>query len=426
MARATRDARLDTRAARDKLKAGNKRHWRPISKGLALGYRKGATGGTWYARLFTGGKHTLQSLGKADDHQDANGIDVLDYFQAQEKARQFADEYAKRKAGADLEPYSVGDALDDYLEWFQANRKSYASTKQACDLHIRPEFGSRPLADLTTTEIRKWHQNVAKAPPRARTKAGATKPNVRKETNQRARQATANRLLTILKAALNHAWHDGRAGTDEPWRKVKPFRNVDAPRIRYLTEGECTRLVNAAASDLRQLVQGALFTGARYGELVRLRVEDFHPDAGTIHVAESKSGKSRHVPLNAEGRAFFERLVAGRKRKEAMFLRADGLAWGQSHQIRPMTAACTAAKIDPPMSFHGLRHTYGAALAMRGVPLQVIAAALGHADTRITERHYAHLMPSYVADTIRANLPALGAWQPDNVEPIGKSRKPKN
>jgi hypothetical protein len=38
----------------------------------------------------------------------------------------------------------------------------------------------------------------------------------------------------------------------------------------------------------------------------------------------------------------------------------------------------------------------------------VIAKQLGHADTRITERHYAHLAPSYVADTIRASFPKLG------------------
>ena len=51
---------------------------------------------------------------------------------------------------------------------------------------------------------------------------------------------------------------------------------------------------------------------------------------------------------------------------------------------------------------------------MKSVPLQVIAEALGHADTRITERHYAHLSPSYVADTIRANVPTLGI-EADNV-----------
>jgi integrase len=37
-----------------------------------------------------------------------------------------------------------------------------------------------------------------------------------------------------------------------------------------------------------------------------------------------------------------------------------------------------------------------------------IAAQLGHADTRMTERHYAHLTPDYVAQTIRANFPELG------------------
>ena len=37
----------------------------------------------------------------------------------------------------------------------------------------------------------------------------------------------------------------------------------------------------------------------------------------------------------------------------------------------------------------------------------VIAEQLGHADTRMTEKHYAHLAPSYVAETIRAHFPRL-------------------
>jgi integrase len=69
-----------------------------------------------------------------------------------------------------------------------------------------------------------------------------------------------------------------------------------------------------------------------------------------------------------------------------------------------------------------LRHTYGSMLAMRGVPLQVIAEALGHSDTRITHRHYAHLMPSYVADTIRSHLPNFGA-EVDNVTALRLPRK---
>jgi hypothetical protein len=43
---------------------------------------------------------------------------------------------------------------------------------------------------------------------------------------------------------------------------------------------------------------------------------------------------------------------------------------------------------------------------MRGVPMGVIAEQLGHAGTRMTEKHYAHLAPSYVHH--RAHFPKLG------------------
>ncbi|HYZ22443.1 MAG TPA: tyrosine-type recombinase/integrase, partial [Rhodopila sp.] len=77
-----------------------------------------------------------------------------------------------------------------------------------------------------------------------------------------------------------------------------------------------------------------------------------------------------------------------------------------------------AAKISPAVSFHELRHTYGARLAMRGVPMGVIAAQLGHADTRMTERHYAHLSPTYVAQTVRSSFGTLGILQHSPVTPM--------
>jgi len=79
------------------------------------------------------------------------------------------------------------------------------------------------------------------------------------------------------------------------------------------------------------------------------------------------------------------------------------------------------AKIKPAVSFHVLRHTYGSTLAMKGVPMGVIAEQLGHADTRMTEKHYAHLAPSYVADTIRAHFPTLGITGESNVAPIRRT-----
>ena len=62
----------------------------------------------------------------------------------------------------------------------------------------------------------------------------------------------------MLKAALSLAYRDGRVPSDDAWRRAKPFANVDAPRIRYLTDNEAVRLLNTCGPDLRALVTAAL------------------------------------------------------------------------------------------------------------------------------------------------------------------------
>jgi integrase len=186
--------------------------------------------------------------------------------------------------------------------------------------------------------------------------------------------------------------------------------------IHYLSDAETRRLVNATQGRFRDLVRGALVTGCRYGELTRMRVSDFNASAGTVTVRLSKSGKPRHVVLADEGQSLFEQLTAGRAPQDLIFRRHDGVAWGASHQQRPLEQASRVAKLYPLATFHILRHTYASSLAMKGVPMGVIAAQLGHSDTRMTEKHYAHLSPSYVSDTIRAALPALGIVDNINVE----------
>ena len=53
-----------------------------------------------------------------------------------------------------------------------------------------------------------------------------------------------------------------------------------------------------------------------------------------------------------------------------------------------------------------LRHRHGSILAMKGV-IELIEK-FGRVDTRMTEKNYAHLSPSYFANTIRAHFPTLG------------------
>ena len=182
-------------------------------------------------------------------------------------------------------------------------------------MHILPAFGDKPVADLNSAMLREWHQKLAAAPAKLRTGAKAKLPNVRKaETDDhvRARRATANRVLTVLKAALNLAYREGHLSSDDAWRRVKPFGKVDAPRIRYLTDPECVRLANACDPALRGLVSAGLVTGCRYGELTRLVASDFDEQAGLIHIRQAKSGKPRTVPLTDEGRVLFPLSPRGR------------------------------------------------------------------------------------------------------------------
>lgn len=269
--------------------------------------------------------------------------------------------------------------------------------------------------------MRAWHRGLSTAPARRRGKP--VPADVADPDAPRRRQATANRILTILKAALNHARQEGHAiGPDDAWKLVKPFRGADAPKVRYLSDDECVRLANACPPDFRELVTAALLTGCRHGELSAMRAGDLDYQAGSVNIPRSKSGKARHVVLTDEGRDFFARIARGKAGDVLLFerdviakqatrtapARRQRAGWGASDQFRAIAEACTAARIAPAVSFHVLRHTYASRLAARAVPLPVIAAQLGHADTRMTERHYAHLAPSYVADTVRAAFGSLG------------------
>ena len=433
MARTVRNPKLDTRSARAKLKQRREPYWCAIAPGRAIGYRRiGVQGGTWIAKLrIAGAGRWLHALGPADDVLDA-GEDILTFAQAQERARAwFAQQENAATSPLQLDetstrPFTVADALDAYLAWFARHRKALVATRSVIEAHIRPALGAIEAGKLTTGEIRRWHQTLADCPAMVRARRGGPRHFREPPTDPeatRARRSTANRVLTVLKAALNHVWSHPPEGREAPvaafdpegWRKVKPFRGADAARVRYLSEDECRRLLNGCVADFRQLVRGALVTGCRYGELARLEVRDFNRDAGTVQVRESKGGKPRWVPLDDEGQAFLEVMTAGRQGGERMFRRADGGAWGKSHQARPLLEACVAARINPPASFHILRHTWASHRVMRGMPLLAVAQVLGHSDTRMVEKHYGHLAPSYLRDMVRRTALDLGPHDAGNI-----------
>ncbi|UQD98206.1 tyrosine-type recombinase/integrase [Bradyrhizobium japonicum] len=430
MARSARNSSLETRTARAKLRIRRAPYFAKIAKGLRLGYYRGAVAGSWIARLYRGERnYETKAIGIADDTLDADGVQVFDYWQAQEQARQWGERQRLLAAGGIRKgSYTVADAVADYLTEIRAEKKPAAvkGAEYVLDAWILPELGAVQVEKLTTDRLNRWRNKIATQPKRVRTKRTAAEQATRATPDdddaRRARKATANRILTVLKAVLNRAFHADRVVSDSSWRKVKPFKRVDEAVVRYLSMTEARRLVQACPKDFRKLVQAALLTGCRYAELTRLKCGDFNADSGTLAIRLSK-GKVRHVVLTEEAQDAFENWTIDRSSSDLLFLRGDGDTWGASHQKRPLEEASARAGITPAVTFHILRHTHGSHLAMKGVPMGVIASQLGHADTRMTEKHYAHLAPNYIAQTIRANFPVLGIGDEAKVVPLRRTKR---
>jgi integrase len=464
MARTVRDSKLEARAKRLELKARGKPHYRMIDPGFHLGYRRLSGGaGKWVVRLHVEDQRSIrgkkqpyvvETIATADDFSDSNNADVLSFAQAQEKARKWRDKRSRAAAGISG-PYTVNKALDDYLEFLRSDGRDDSAIKDAgyrIDAFIRPTLGKFDVAVLEAKQLRRWRAEIAKAAARLRSNPKETQQR-RKTTDERARKATANRILTTLKAALNHAFDEEQVSSNKAWgRRVKPFEDVQQARVRYLQTDEATRLINGCDAGFRPMVQAALQTGARYSELARLKAADFDGDAGTVFVQLSKGGKARHVVLSDEGTRFFKQACAGlsgdrlifrnvarvrrafdreRKRLEREgnptgkpVIAYDAGEWRKSEQSRPMTEACKRAGIKPKIGFHGLRHTYASLLVKSGAPLHAVALNLGHVtkdgqpDVRMVTRHYAHFEKSDVAKTIRKHAPTFG-FKPTNVTAIG-------
>jgi integrase len=412
MGRVKQDARLSLREHRLKLKARKAPYWLTIGEGAHLGYYKGVKAGKWLARWREpggdSGNYAQAALGEADDYQDATGDLILSFGQAQATALAWVRK-VQTEGGRSYGPYRVNQAIDDYLA--QSTMRDIGNTIKRLDAYIRPAIGSLDCAKLTTARLEKLQRDMADAPARLRTAPNGVDQNFREVDSDdpeaiRKRRASANRIMSMLKAALNLGFRNGRIANDSAWRRVKPFKAVDTPRLRFLSEDEARRLVNAAQGDFKALVMAGLLTGGRYQEIARLKVRDYEPASATLFIDRTKAGAGRPVYLDDEGVRLVENQIVGKASGDLIFTRGHR-GWKASEQTRPLKEAYIQASIEP-CSFHDIRRTYGARLALKGVPMAVIAKALGHADTRITERHYAHLQSSYVSDTIRAAVSGMG------------------
>lgn len=454
MARTKRSASLDSRNKRLELPPGVL-HLEQIRAGSYLLYRRPTNGssGTWLVRWYDPEtrKQRQERTGNADDFAPADGLGVFSYKQAAEKAELWfktRNRFAILAAEGEVVPegpYSVADAFKDYLhDAKRRGMKGLLYTEQTANAQILPVLGSVPVAKLTRRRIEDWHLAFSETPRKTTGKPKALDPEdcledgsapkteepkpPMTEEETRKRKNTSNRVLSILKAALNHALACNKVIEPAPWRLVKPFKAVSSSRVRYLAISEQRKLVEACEPDFRSLVQAALFSGARYGELTRLRVQDFNARNGSLYIEFSKSGKSRHVYLTEEAQVWFSQIIEGRDSCELLLTRSNVVrtkrkkaieekAWARYDQVYCMNKACEAANL-PPFTFHEFRHTYASALVNHGVPLAYVAAQLGHSDTRMVERYYGHLSPNAQADSVRSLAPKLGISEAPKVQTL--------
>jgi integrase len=381
-------------------------YWTTTAKqGLHLGYRRLADrNGTWICRSYQGksGLYAHRAFAQADDYSDADGDEVLSYYQA---AQRLAGEAPPVRHSSG---YTVADAVKDYLEYIEQQRKSVADAKSRLTSYVLPYFGTRPIAQLTPGDFDKWLTWALAHDPRAGASERVKRADVPEPERQRRRKATVNKLMGYTLAALNRAYEHGHVQSRDAWARVRKFKNATSARIARLDADEAKRLCNACAPDFRRLVQVALLTGCRYGELTRFMTRDFDAGSRTLLVAESKSGKPRRVPLTDEGCELLRTLTVGKAPEALILTKADGTRWRSNDADEPLRTALAAARIATKITFHGLRHTTASLLVEAGTPLAFVAEILGHADTRMVSEHYAHLAPSVVHDSVRANMPSFG------------------
>ena len=189
-----------------------------------------------------------------------------------------------------------------------------------------------------------------------------------------------------------------RVPSADAWRRVKPYENVDRPRTRTITAPQARELLKKLQPALRDLALASLYTGLRLGEILALRVEDLQ--GKSVHVRHSKSGRSRSVPLTAEGLEFFTKAAEDKDDSGRLFEPVSRI-----NVSRGMRTACTAAKIAPPATFHDLRRSYGSLLLNSGASADAIQELLGHADLRMTRRTYAHMLDKTLRRTVTRHLP---------------------
>jgi integrase len=413
MPRKIKDRQLDSREARGRLAPRGKPHWRVVEKGVHLGYRRLAgKPGTWCARHYLGAqRYEVEALGIADDQSDANGLTILSYWHALDKARERGTARAKSAAGI-TDPVTVAAALEQYRSDLET-RGADVSNVARVQLHLSEELAGKLVGELTADDLKIWRNKLRK-------KQSA---------------ASVNRTAAPFRAALNYAAdHDSRMHNRGEWKiGLKRLPDADRSRNVILAEPKVLAIVAEAYRENTEfglLIEAAAVTGARFSQLGRIEVRDLQCDRDNprIMMPSSKKGSGvkkivrRPVPITADLAARLRKSAANRSGTAPLLVKPSGDPWKKSDQTLPFKRSASRAGLDPEVSMYALRHSSIVRQLQANVPIRVVAVNHDTSVVMIEKTYSAHIgdhtdaiTRAALIDTGAVNNPAA------NVVPMARS-----
>ncbi len=421
MARKVRATGFETRTARLKRPVAKKPEFVRIGPGVSLGYRRNATAGTWVARVADGkGGNWTKGIGSADDYDDADGSTVLDYWQAQDRAKQVA--HAGKDQAIEVAKLSVAietattlrTALASY-EADLASRGGDVGNAVRVRRHLSDAMIDRPVGELCRESLRTWREGLN---TKRRRKAGddtADKPG------KPLAKSGINRLCTALKAALNLAADlNPRIGNRDAWEwGLATLPDAEHARNVILPDDDIRKLLAAApaqGADFALLIEGLAVTGARVSQLARANVSDLQdnrPDPRIMMPVsdkgkgdKSKKAKDRPVPISVAFASRLREAANGRQEDGPLFPKGDG-RWKDTDHARPFARTVKAAGIKTesgePVTSYALRHSSIVRALLANVPVRVVAS---QHDTSVAmiERNYSRFISDHTDAIARAAM----------------------
>ena len=319
------------------------------------------------------------------DYKDANGEriqkvaplatnqDEAAYALREEVTREFDAEYRIRR---ETEKISFPDFSAMFLEEYSKIwKKSWKSDQSYLQANLIPFFHERQMVNIRQADIEKYIVH--------RKKEGVE-------------DSTVNRELACLRKMFNKAMDWGYLEKN-PVARIQFFSEKNNMKERVLTEDEEKRLLNSCNSVLNPILITALQTGMRRGEILSLRWSDVDIDQKEITLSNTKSGRSRVIPINNELLDVFYQLLREKVSDIWVFLNPRTKEPFKDVK-KSFHGACARAGIKN-LRFHDLRHTFASRLVQRGVDLITVKDLLGHSSVRITER-YTHSNKSLKAEAV--------------------------